>query len=146
MDTTRNQALRDLIYSVVQLDHISLSGISTLDNESFVQQHHNGSSPDAGLHKILDVRQRLEQSNAVMAGGLTRDVNVPYFKKSWAVARELIKICLTKPDRKGDENSTYERTRHTAKNMCLSLNKAAFETEKFVGDVSLTKQPRKHCR
>ena len=71
---------------------------------------------------------------------------MPYFEESWAVAGELIDICLNKTDRKGAENFTYERTRDTAKNISLSLDKAAFETEKFVVDVSLTKQPRKHCR
>ena len=86
-------------------------------------------------YEIGDVKQHLEQLNAVMAGAQKPGVSYltwPYIAKHWAVARILITNCLKKPDRNVEGYPAYLRAREEAKKICLCLDNSASDTERHV--------------
>ena len=118
----------------MKLDQICLSGIVTLESQRFFQQH-NRPLMDSLSYEIGDVKQHLEQLNAVMAGAQKPGVDYftwPYIAKYWAVARILITNCLKKPDRNVEGYLAYLRAREEAKKICRNLDKSASDTERLV--------------
>ena len=125
----QRRGLRDLADSFIKLDHTCLLGIQDLKRLSFFLQD-DWTRRSILVKRTVDVGQRLERLNAIMAGDLESRVKYltdPNDKMTnyWDVAATLICKGL-------DQSSDHLMTKYAIMNMIWSMDGAASKMERYI--------------